>query len=58
MGMDKKIAHYESYGKTDHKKNTTSENMTYLVDLKKLYQNNKLHPLTARRGKWISEKIA
>ena len=30
--------------------------MTYIIDNKKnLCQHNKLHPLTARRGKWISE---
>ena len=38
--------------------NTTSENMTYLVDNKNnLCQHNKLHPLKARRGKWTSEKM-
>ena len=36
--------------------NTTSENMTYLIDDKNnLCQHNKLHPLTDRKGKWISE---
>ena len=36
----------------------TSENMTYLIDNKNfLCQHNKLHPLTARRGKWISETL-
>ena len=40
------------------KKNTTSDNITYLVNIKNiLCQNNKLHPLTARRGKLISETI-
>ena len=34
MVMYWKIAHYESYGKTDTKLNTKSENMTYLVDKK------------------------
>ena len=38
--------------------NKISENMTYLIDSKKfLCQHNKLHPLTARRGKWISETL-
>ena len=38
--------------------NKTSENMTYLIDNKKfLCQHNKLHPLTARRGKWILETL-
>ena len=38
--------------------NTTSENMTYLIGNKIIiYQHNKLHLLTARRGKWISEKM-
>ena len=38
--------------------NKTSDNMTYLIDNKKiLCQHNKLHPLTARRGKWISETL-
>ena len=36
--------------------NKTSENMTYLIDNKKLLcQHKKLHPLTSRTGKWISE---
>ena len=40
------------------KMNTTSENMTYIFDNKKnLCQHKKLHPLTASRGKWISEKM-
>ena len=40
------------------KMNTSSKNMTYLVDNRKsLCQHNKLRPLTARRGKWVSEKI-
>ena len=38
--------------------NKTSENTTYLIDNKKnRCQHNKLHPLTARRGKWISEVL-
>ena len=38
-------------------RNTTSENVSYLVDSKKcLYQHGKLHPLTARKLKRISEK--
>ena len=38
--------------------NTTSENMTYLVDKKTiLCQHNKFHPLTFRRGKYIPEPI-
>ena len=57
-GWTKTIAHYESYGKTDKKRNTTSENMTYLVDNNFfLCQHNKLQPLTARRGKLISETM-
>ena len=39
------------------KMNTTSENMTYIVDEKKLCQHNKLNSLTARRVKWISETM-
>ena len=43
------MAHYESYGETD---------MTFLVDNKNIMcQHNKLHPLPARRGKWISETM-
>ena len=38
------------------KRNTTSENIIYLVDNKKPCQHKKLHLLTARREKWISEK--
>ena len=37
--------------------NTTSDNMTYLVDLKNPRQHNKLHSLTDRRVKWISETM-
>ena len=38
--------------------NKTSENMTYLIDNKKFpCQNNKLHLLTSRRVKWISETL-
>ena len=42
-----------------HKKmNKTSENMKYLIDTKAvLCQHNKLHRLTARGGKWISETM-
>ena len=43
-----------------HKKtmNKTSENTKYLIGIKiMIYQHNKLHLLTARRGKWISEKM-
>ena len=39
-------------GKHITKTNTTSENMTYLVD-KKINQYIKMHPLTVRRGKYI-----
>ena len=40
------------------KMNTTSENMTYLIDIKNiLCKHNKLHPLASRRGKCISETI-
>ena len=35
------------------KRNTTSDNITYLVDLKKMCQHNNFHPLTAIRGKLI-----
>ena len=50
------IAHYESHGKTLKTMNNTLENTTYIIDNKFfLCQHNKLHPLTARRGKWISE---
>ena len=38
--------------------NITSEIMTYLIDNRTfLCQHKKLHPLTYRRGKWISEKM-
>ena len=57
-GLTKKIAHHESYEKNITKRNTTSENITYLVDNKKfLCQHEKLHPLTAKRRKLISEII-
>ena len=40
------------------KMNTTSENMTYLVDNKNiLRQHKKLHPLIARRVKYIPETM-
>ena len=36
----------------------TLENAPYLIDKKTiLCQHKKLHPLTARRGKWISETL-
>ena len=39
------------------KMNTTSENMTYLVDNKTfLCQHKKLHPLTSREVKLMQEK--
>ena len=45
-------------GKHITERNTTSENVTYLVDNKKcLCQHEKLYPLTDRRGKWISETM-
>ena len=45
-------------GKHITKRNTTSDNVTYLVDNKKcLCQHEKLYPLTDRRGKWISETM-
>ena len=45
-------------GKYITKMNTTSENIIYLVDNKIfLCQHNKLHPLIARRGKWILETM-
>ena len=38
--------------------NKTSENTTYLIGNNKfLCQHNKLHSLTSRRGKWISETL-
>ena len=38
--------------------NTTTENMTYLIDNKCfLCQHNKFNSLTSRRGKWISETL-
>ena len=38
--------------------NTTLENMTYIVDNKKIMcQHNKFHLLTDRREKWISETM-
>ena len=38
--------------------NKISENMTYLMDNKTFpCQHKKLDPLTARRGKWIPEKL-
>ena len=38
--------------------NTISQNFTYIVDNEKyLCQHEKLHPLIARRGKWVSETM-
>ena len=52
------ISHHEYYGKKLKKMNKTSENMTYLIDNRKfLCQHKKLHPLTVRREKWISENL-
>ena len=40
------------------KMNTTSENIKYLIYNRKfLCQHNKLHPLTDRRGNWVSETL-
>ena len=40
------------------KMSKTSENTTYLIDNKTIMcQHKKLHPLTSRRGKWISETM-
>ena len=45
-------------GKRITKRNTTPENITYLVDNKTvLCQHGKFHPLTARKGEWISETM-
>ena len=54
-GWTKNIAHYESYGKTDNKNehNIREYHMNgYNKD--NLCQHNKLNPLKARRGKYIS----
>ena len=54
----KKLLTMNPMKKNITKRNTTSENITYLVDNKKfLCQHEKLHPLTAKRGKLISEII-
>ena len=45
-------------GKLKNTMNKTLDNMTYLIDNKTfLCQHNKLHPLTARIGKWIPETL-
>ena len=54
-----KIAHYESYGWTDHK----NEHNIIDYDIsgwwqKNLRQHKKLHPWTSRKGKWIPEKFS
>ena len=37
-------------------KNTTSDNVSFFIDNKNcLCQHENLHPLTARKGKWVSE---
>ena len=57
MGMDKTFLTMNSMKKSVSKITTTSENMTYLVDNKTiLRQHKKLHPLIARRVKYISEQ--
>ena len=58
MRMDKTIAHYESYGKTDHnnERNIRDYDMSCWKQ-KNMCQHEKLHPLTARRLKWISETM-
>ena len=49
---------YESYGKLIRESNTTSDHISYLVDNKKcMFQHGKLHPLTARKVKYISERM-
>ena len=45
-------------GKNITKRSTTSENITYLVDNKTfMCQHETFHPLTARRGEWVSETM-
>ena len=37
---------------------TASDNVSYLNDNKDyLFRHEKVHPLTARKGKWISERL-
>ena len=44
--------------KLNIERNPTSENISYLVDNKNyLCQHEKLHPITARTGKYISETM-
>ena len=53
-----RIAHHEFYEKIDKKMNTTSYNITYLVDNKtNLCIHNKLHPLTARKVQRTTETM-
>ena len=58
-GWTKTIAHYESFVKKKITKiNTNLKNLTCVVDNKKnMCQHNKLHPLTAKKVKWISETM-
>ena len=56
-GWTKKFLSMITMEKHTTKRNTTSENITYLVDTKKvMWQHEKLHPLKTRRGKCIPEK--
>ena len=53
---NKQLPTMNTMEKQTTKMNTASENITYLVDNKTfLCEYNKFYPLTARRGKWISE---
>ena len=58
MGVEKKLLSVNPMGKQIKKMSTKSENITYLVVNKtNMCQLNKLYPLTARRGKGISETM-
>ena len=52
----KKNVDHESYGRTDYWGKKTSDNVSFLIDNKScLCRHETLHPLTARKEKWVSE---
>ena len=56
--MDRKKVDYKYYGKRIIGRNTTSYKVSFFVDNKNcLFQHKFLNPLTARKGKWISETM-
>ena len=56
--MDKTMLTMNPMEKNIMERNTTSDNVSFLIDNKNcLCQPEKMHPLTARNRGWISERM-